>query len=63
MSRKTVTLVAIAAVAFATTLFPSGQTAAALAQAAQGDIEDRPLAPAPAELVPETVTYIAEEVV
>lgn len=63
MSRKTVTLVAIAAVAFATTLFPSGQDAAALAQAAQGDIEDRTLAPAPTELVPETITYVAKEVV
>ena len=63
MSRKTVTIAAIAAVAFATTLFPSGQDAAALAQAAQGGTESRALALAPAELVPETITYVAEEVV
>ena len=63
MSRKTVTLAAIAAVAFATTLFPSGQVAEALAQDAQGTAEDRLLAPVPTELVPETITYIAEEVV
>jgi spore germination cell wall hydrolase CwlJ-like protein len=63
MSRKTVTIAAIAALAFATTLFPSGQDAAALAQAAQGGTDDRTLAPAPAELVPDTITYIAEEVV
>jgi spore germination cell wall hydrolase CwlJ-like protein len=63
MSRKTITIAAIAAVAVATTLFPSGQTAAALAQAAQGETEDRTLAPAPIELVPETLTYVAEEVV
>jgi len=63
MSRKTITIAAIAAVAVATTLFPSGQTAAALAQAAQGETEDRALAPAPIELVPETLTYVAEEVV
>jgi spore germination cell wall hydrolase CwlJ-like protein len=50
-------------VAVATTLFPSGQTAAALAQAAQGDTEDRMTPLAPTELVPETVTYMAEEVV
>jgi spore germination cell wall hydrolase CwlJ-like protein len=63
MSRKTVTIAAIAALAFATTLFPSGQDAAALAQAAQGDTDDRTLASAPTELVPDTITYIAEEVV
>lgn len=63
MSRKTVSIAAIAAVAFATTLFPSGQTAAALAQAAQGGTNDRMTALAPTELVPETITYVAEEVV
>lgn len=63
MSCKTVTFAAIAAVAFATTLFPSGQTAAALAQAAQGGTNDRMTALAPTELVPETITYVAEEVV
>lgn len=63
MSRKTVSIAAIAAVAFATTLFPSGQTAAALAQAAQGGTNDQMTALAPTELVPETITYVAEEVV
>lgn len=62
MSRKTVTIAAIAAVAFATTMFPSGQDAAALAQAAS----DQRTAAAPAEpdeLVPEPITFIAQEVV
>ena len=63
MSRKTVSIAAIAALAFATTLFPSGQDAAAFAQAAQGGTDNRMLAPAPTELVPETITYVAEDVV
>jgi spore germination cell wall hydrolase CwlJ-like protein len=50
MSRKTVSLTAIAAVAIATTLFPSGNSAVALAQAA--------------ELGSETpITYVSEPVV
>lgn len=60
MSRKTTTFAAIAAVAFATTLFPSGKNAAAMAQAAAESTLDQPAA---AELVPETITFIAEEVV
>ncbi len=62
MSRKTATIAAIAAVAFATTLFPSGQTAAALAQAAN-DPRDVTAEADTAELVPETPEYIAQEVV
>ena len=63
MSRKTATIAAIATVAFATTIFPSGRDAAVLAQAAIAPAADQTTAPAPAELVPEPFTYIAEEVV
>jgi hypothetical protein len=62
MSRKTATIAAIAGLAFATTMFPSGDDAAALAQAAQEQLN----APAPVEapeLVPETIEYVAREVV
>lgn len=62
MSRKTATILAIAAVAIATTVFPSGRDAAALAQAAT----DRITAPAPIEapeLVPQPVTFVSEPVV
>jgi spore germination cell wall hydrolase CwlJ-like protein len=62
MSRKTATIAAIAALAVATTMFPSGQNAAALAQAAQDQLS----APAPVaapELVPEPVEFVAEPVV
>lgn len=62
MSRKTATIAAIAGLAFATTMFPSGQHAAALAQAASEQF----VAPAPIEasdLVPETITFVAEPVV
>lgn len=62
MSRKTATIAAIAGLAFATTMFPSGQGAAALAQAAS----DQLTAPAPVEapeLVPQTIEYVAQEVV
>lgn len=62
MSRKTATIAAIASLAVATTMFPSGKDAAALAQAAQEQLS----APAPVaapELVPETITYVAEPVV
>jgi hypothetical protein len=62
MSRKTISMTAIATVAFATTLFPGGHDAAALAQAATDQISLT--APAePAELVPETPQFIAEPVV
>jgi len=62
MSRKTTTIVAIAALAFATTMFPSGRDAAALAEAGTEQIA----LPAPveaAELVPQPVEYIAQAVV
>ncbi len=62
MSRKTATIAAIAGLAFATTMFPGGPDAAALAQAAS----DQFSAPAPVEapeLVPQTIEYVAREVV
>ena len=62
MSRKTATIFAIAAVAIATLMIPSGRDAAALAEATQG--EPAPAAPADApELVPETITFVSQEVV
>lgn len=64
MSRKTTTIVAIAAVAFASTLFPGGDDAAALAQAATGQLAGSAQAEQPAELVPETpLAFVSEEVV
>jgi hypothetical protein len=62
MRRKTTTIVAIAAVAVATTLFPGGKDAAALAQAAsnQNALPDMVEA---AELVPQTITFVSEPVV
>jgi hypothetical protein len=62
MSRKTATIAAIAGLAIATTMFPGGQDAAALAQAASEQF----VAPAPVEapeLVPESITFVAEPVV
>lgn len=62
MSRKTATIAAIAGLAFATTMFPSGRDAAALAQAAI----DQPSVPALAErieLVPQAITFVSEPVV
>ena len=62
MSRKTATIAAIAGLAFATTMFPSGRDAAALAQAAHEQLT----APAPVEapeLVPEQIEFVAEPVV
>ena len=62
MSRKTAMIAAIAGLAFASTMFPGGPDAAALAQAAS----DQFTAPAPVEapeLVPETIEYVAEAVV
>lgn len=63
MSRKTVSIAAIAALAFATILFPSGKDAAARAQAAEAQTPDQPAPSSAPELVPETITFIAEEVV
>ena len=62
MSRKTTTIVAMAALAFATTMFPSGRDAAALAEAGV----DQPALPAPVEapeLVPQAIEYLSQEVV
>jgi len=62
MSRKTATIAAIAGLAFATTMFPGGHDAAALAQAASEQLT----APAPVEapeLVPQTIEFVAQEVV
>ena len=62
MSRKTPLIAAIATVALATTLFPSGSDAAALAQAATEQLT----VPAPVEaveLVPQPVTFVSEPVV
>jgi hypothetical protein len=59
MSRKTATLGAIALVAIATTVFPGGRDAAALAEAGI----DQPPASAAAELVPEAVQFVSEPVV
>ena len=62
MSRKTATIAAIAGLAIATTLFPSGRDTAALAKAAPDQLTAS--APTPqAELVPEGVTFISEPVV
>ncbi len=62
MSRKTTTISAIAALAVATTMFPSGSNAVAMAQAAT----DHLAAPAPdaaPELVPDSIAYESAEVV
>lgn len=62
MRRKTTTIAAIAAVAIATTLFPGGNDAAALAQAAS-DQKTLPAAVEAAELVPQAITFVSEPVV
>ncbi len=62
MSRKTTTIIAIAGLAFATTLFPSGRDAAAQAQAAT-DLVAPPAPAQAAELVPQAITFVSEPVV
>lgn len=62
MSRKTATIAAIAGLAFATTMFPSGHDAAALAQAAQEQFTAPAMVDAP-ELVPQSIEYVTQEVV
>lgn len=62
MRRKTNTIAAIAAVAFATTLFPSGRDAAVLAQAASDQISTPVPVEAP-ELVPQSIEFVSQEVV
>ena len=67
MSRKTTTITAIAALAVATTMFPSGSDAVAFAEAAHGE----PVAPVgaeaselvPATVHPATVHFVSEPVV
>lgn len=62
MSRKTISIAAIATVAAASLTFPGLDSAAALANAAN---DDRVMAPAvePVELVPEAPVFIAQAVV
>lgn len=62
MSRKTATLGALAAVAIASTLFPGGHDAAALAQAASDQLTPQ-AETAAVELVPQPLTFVAEPVV
>lgn len=62
MSRKTTMIAAIAAVAVATIMFPSGRDAAAMAQAATGQLTAPATAEAP-ELVPQPITFVSEPVV
>lgn len=62
MSRKTTPIAAIALMALATTLFPSGSNAVALAEGATPQTAARAEAEGP-ELVPGSVEYVAREVV
>ncbi len=64
MSRKTVSLVAIAAIAMASVTIPGIDGAAALAEVANDQLTENGAADAaPAELVPETPTFISDPVV
>jgi Cell Wall Hydrolase len=64
MSRKTATIVAIAGLAFASTMFPTGKAAVAMAQAASAPADNQPAVIEPTELVPETpIVFVSEEVV
>lgn len=64
MSRKTTTFTAIAALAVAAMLIPTGPEAAALAEAAQDQHTDPAPAEAPEpELVPQVIEYVSREVV
>lgn len=64
MSRKTVSFVAIAAIAMASVTIPGIDDAAALAEVANDQLTESSAADAaPAELVPETLIYISEPVV
>lgn len=64
MSRKTATIVAIAGLAFASTMFPTGKAAVAMAQAASAPADNQPAVTKPVELVPETpIAFVSEEVV
>ena len=64
MSRKTNTIVAIAGLAFASTMFPTGRAAVAMAQAASAPADNQPAVIGSIELVPETpIAFVSEEVV
>jgi len=62
MSRKTTTIAAIAGLAFAATMFPGGQNAAALAQAASNQLTAPAQVEAP-ELVPQPIEFVSDPVV
>jgi len=62
MSRKTATIAAIASLAFASSMFPGGPDAAALAQAAHEQLT-APLPVEAPELVPEQIQFTSEPVV
>jgi len=63
MTRKSVSIIAIAAVAVATSMFPSGNDALALAQSANNQFTPTPVVGA-VELVPEQpITFVSQEVV
>lgn len=63
MTRKSVSIIAIAAVAVATSMFPSGNDALALAQSANNQFTPTPLVDA-VELVPDQpITFVSQEVV
>ncbi len=63
MTRKSVSIIAIAAVAVATSMFPSGNDALALAQSANNQFTPTPVVDA-VELVPDQpITFVSQEVV
>ncbi|MDZ4137839.1 MAG: cell wall hydrolase [Erythrobacter sp.] len=63
MTRKSVSIIAIAAVAVATSMFPSGNDALALAQSATNQFTPTPVVDA-VELVPDQpITFVSQEVV
>ncbi len=63
MTRKSVSIIAIAAVAVAITMFPSGNDALALAQSANNQFTPTPVVDA-VELVPDQpITFVSQEVV
>ncbi|MEE4317496.1 MAG: cell wall hydrolase, partial [Erythrobacter sp.] len=63
MSRKTASMIALAAVATATITLPGVDGAAVLAQSAQAEANDQLTPSGAAELVPETPVFISQEVV
>jgi hypothetical protein len=63
MSRKTATIAAIAGLAVASTMIPSGRDAAALAQAGHEQLTAPAAAQGAPELVPEPIAFVTEPVV